>query len=116
MKVIKCNLPVYVDVDETLLIHNKKRLPHPDNIKIGDSIFIPHKPHIEQLKAHSARKHTIIVWSAGGYAWAKTAVKILKLQKYVNVVIEKPRWAMDDLEPNKFIDHYYIPYDPFKIN
>ena len=114
MVVVKSNQPVYVDVDETLVIHNKERRKHKDNIKIGDCLYIPHKPHIEQIKAHSSRKHTVIVWSKGGCEWAELIVKKLKLEKYVDAVLEKPMWAIDDQVPSNYIDTYYINYDPFK--
>lgn len=63
----------------------------------------PHKKHIEQLKLHKLRGHTVIVWSAGGWEWAEAAVRALKLEKYVDLVIEKPRWAYDDLPPNEYM-------------
>jgi len=114
MILLDSHQPVFIDVDETLVIHNKDKRKHKDNIKIGDCYFIPHKPHIEQLKAHAARKHTIVVWSKGGATWANTVVKKLKLEKYVDLILEKPMWAIDDQVPTNYIDTYYINYDPFK--
>lgn len=63
----------------------------------------PHKKHIEQLKLHKSRGHTIIVWSAGGWEWAEAAVRALKLEKFVDLVLEKPLWCYDDLQPSEFI-------------
>ena len=63
----------------------------------------PHKKHVEQLKLHSMRGHTIIVWSAGGWEWAEAVVRALKLEQYVNLVIEKPMWVYDDLPSTEFM-------------
>jgi phosphoserine phosphatase len=60
-------------------------------------------PHIEDIKRHKARGHLVCVWSAGGSEWAEAAVKALKLEKYVDLVIAKPTWVIDDLEPNQFL-------------
>lgn len=69
----------------------------------------PHKKHIEQLKLHKLRGHTIVVWSAGGWEWAEAAVRALKLEKYVDLVIEKPTWYYDDLQPHEFMGkRYYL--------
>jgi phosphoserine phosphatase len=74
--------------------------------------LVPHKKHIDQLKMHKARGHTIIVWSAGGWEWADAVVKALGLTQYVDLCIEKPMWAYDDLQPNEFIKtSYYKDYD-----
>ena len=48
---------------------------------------------------HRSRDHTIVVWSAGGYKWAEAAVKALGLTKFVDVVMCKPSWIYDDLDP-----------------
>lgn len=63
----------------------------------------PHKKHIEQLKLHRLRGHTIIVWSAGGWEWAEAAVKALNLEQYVDLVIEKPTWFYDDKTAAEFM-------------
>lgn len=122
MLVIPGNTITYFDVDETLVFWNatKEQLDR-DGIEIEcPSGFIcldgelkqvppwtakvlPHKKHIEQLKKHKMRGHTIVVWSAGGYDWAEAAVKILKLEQFVDVVISKPRWAYDDMPADRII-------------
>lgn len=65
--------------------------------------IVPHKKHVEQLKLHKSRGHTVVVWSMGGWDWAKTVVHALNLEKYVDLVISKPTWTYDDLQPNEFI-------------
>jgi phosphoserine phosphatase len=69
----------------------------------------PHKKHIEALKQHYLRGHTVIVWSAGGWEWAEAAVRALGLQPYVHLVIEKPTWYYDDLQANEILGkRYYL--------
>lgn len=65
--------------------------------------LVPHKKHIEQLKLHKMRGHTVVVWSAGGWDWAEAVVKTLKLEQYVDLVINKPIWAYDDLPPSEYM-------------
>jgi len=137
MFVLKCNQPVYFDVDDTLVMWNPPNPNDPDVIEIvcptsrtkriiqeldaetGDlkdlppDEFVevgswterlkPHKKHIEAMKLHKLRGHTVIVWSAGGWEWAEAAIRALNLEKYVDLVLEKPMWCYDDLPPSEFI-------------
>ena len=114
---------VFCDVDDTLLMWN----PSKEDLEArGISVhcpgslctdedgvisktegfterLLPHRKHVEQLIKHKMRGHTIVVWSAGGVDWAEAAVKALFLTNIVDVVMSKPAWAYDDLQPNEFI-------------
>lgn len=108
MIVLKCTQPTYFDVDDTLVMWD---LPDTmkNNLWIDGTYFKVHKPHIEVLKKHAARGHTIIVWSQGGWEWAEKVVKALELEEYVDLVIEKPKWIYDDLPASKFMpESYYL--------
>lgn len=109
MIVLECKQTVFCDVDGTLILWNptEKQLfnygisyTNPNGLS---TILVPHLPNIEQLKKHAERQHTIIVWSAGGSAWAAEAVKFLKLEKYVDLVISKPIWYYDDKNAEEFM-------------
>lgn len=69
--------------------------------------LLPHRKHIEQLKKHKMRGHTIIVWSQGGYDWAAAVVRALNLHIYVDLVISKPTWIYDDIQPTEFMPKPY---------
>jgi hypothetical protein len=44
------------------------------------------------------------VWSAGGHEWAEKAVRMLGIEEYVDVVMSKPAWWIDDLPANKILN------------
>lgn len=123
MIVVPCNNTVFCDVDDTLVMWSAT----PEELEsrgidfecpgslyidsdgkqthasIWKSRLLPHRKHIEQLKKHKMRGHTIIVWSAGGWDWAAAIVKTLELENFVDLVISKPTWAYDDLQVAEFI-------------
>lgn len=106
MKIIGNDSTVFFDCDDTLIMWNHNR----DESKLVPvtsngitELLRPHYKHIEQLKKHKFRGHTVVVWSAGGVEWATAVVKSLKLEKYVDLVIAKPRWYYDDLQPQEFL-------------
>lgn len=122
MIVIPCKQTTFYDVDDTLVMWDgtpeqlakygvEFECPGSHTIIDGEivptpswkSTLLPHAYHIEQLIKHKMRGHTNIVWSAGGYDWAEAVIRTLKLEQYVDLVISKPIWCYDDLQPNEFI-------------
>lgn len=109
MQVIPCNQTTFVDVDDTLILWSpteEQLLKYGINYTSPNghsTVLVPHLPNIEQLKKHAERQHTIIVWSNGGYQWAAEAVKLLKLEAYVDLVISKPTWFYDDKQAEEFM-------------
>ena len=96
---------VMFDVDDTLVTWKlDSSLPTVTikNNNINTKFNLCYK-NIDSLKKHAARGHTIIVWSAGGSDWAEDVVKALQLEEYVDIIIPKPSWFYDDLEPNDFL-------------
>jgi hypothetical protein len=69
--------------------------------------ILPHGYHIDQLKRHKLRGHRVIVWSAGGAAWAEAAMKGLRLEEFVDLCIAKPTWLYDDKKIEEFIPKPY---------
>jgi len=125
MFTLKCTMPAMFDVDDTLMKWN----PHPDELEdngieckwpvrsitmseegkivvkeqFEEGSYIPLYGNIEQLKEHKRRGHTVIVWSAGGWKWAENAVKMLGLEDYVDLVMEKPKSVYDDKALEEFM-------------
>lgn len=108
MKVIKSEMNIYVDVDDTLVIWGK---PAPDERVIAikdpydgtEHYLRPHAGHIKVLKDRKARGAVVHVWSASGYKWAEAVVCALGLQEYVDYVQSKPVLYIDDLEAHEIL-------------
>jgi len=108
MIIIESSKSIFVDVDDTLLIWSYDDDEESDAIDIcvrGSIIqrAVPNEYNIKFVKEFKARGHTIIVWSAGGWEWAKYAIKILKLEDVVDVVMSKPDWYIDDKPAEYFM-------------
>jgi len=122
MIVVPCKQTVFCDVDDTLVLWSPTQeqlekegidFECPGSFALIDdelvksppwiARLVPHKLHIEQLRKHKMRNHTIIVWSAGGWDWAEAVVRTLKLENVVDLVISKPTWVYDDLQPAEFM-------------
>lgn len=104
------NKTAYFDVDDTLLMWN---IPEgtPENELVGVSYVpefieygLPNKHNIDLLKKMKRRGHSVVVWSAGGSDWAEAVVQALRLEKYVDAVMPKPDYYIDDLsDPSKIL-------------
>lgn len=124
MKVIQSSRIVYVDVDDTLVIWDWKAIDPDGNnlIAVKDKgsghteYVMPHNRHIALMKQFKARGHTVVVWSQGGWAWAESVVRTLKLENIVDVVIDKPNWYIDDLPASAYMARniYLDPMNPLK--
>jgi hypothetical protein len=66
-------------------------------LKTEDTYLVPHQKHIQKLKGYSKSGYFVIVWSAGGGAWAKEVIKVLGLEEHVHLVTGKPVYLFDDL-------------------
>jgi FMN phosphatase YigB (HAD superfamily) len=101
---------VMFDVDDTLVMWSDKfHTPETGKIEFVDpyddtTLYLkPHRKHINFLKQLKARGYTIIVWSGGGYRWAKAVVETLGLKDSVDVVMTKPAKFVDDLPANEVL-------------
>lgn len=108
MIVIESDMTIYFDVDETLVLWewSEEQRVKTICIKNGDceERVLPHTAHINKLFQHKVRGHKIIVWSQGGYEWAKHVVNALELQNVVDLVICKPQCFYDDLRSIDFMN------------
>ena len=88
MQVVKGDNTVYFDVDDTLLtLHGSS--PIDNSIKL--------------LQYYKNQGRTIIVWSQGGVDKCLEAIKLLELEKYVDLVVAKPLVYVDDLDCKAFM-------------
>jgi len=103
---------IFVDVDNTLILWGSQVEPVV-NLSFGQTASI-HVPHLEKIKEFKARGHLIVVWSAGGADWAERIVYQLKIEEYVDLIISKPSWFIDDLEATEFMPpHNRIFLEPY---
>lgn len=114
MEVLENDNVVCFDVDETLVIWNWPQ-SLVDKTFVFDNFgaaerLLPHDKHIKLMKDFKVRGHKVIVWSQGGYAWAREVVKKLELESYVDFVMAKPKWLIDDVSPSGWTHVSYIPY------
>jgi len=112
MIVIQNKNCIFIDCDDTLVMWESKYIneDHTNTIIVSDPIsgfsqaLVPHDVHIKYLKdAKVKNKNTIVVWSAGGWEWAKSVVNALELNDFVDAVMEKPTMYIDDLHCEKFM-------------
>lgn len=115
MITLPCNQPTFFDVDDTLVRWNYHAKPFEGSVRVECHGFVhyvePLLTHVNQLKAHKARGHTIIVWTKGGAAWGSAVIKALGLEEFVDLVIEKPQWCYDDTEYSDFLPKRYFLED-----
>ena len=107
MKVIKSELVVGVDIDDTLLMWDSPNVDGPNKVTIefaNKKVYLtPHQYHIDLLHMYHQRGYYIVFWSANGYNHAEQAVKVLGLESLASEdsghVQSKPCKHMDD-NPN----------------
>lgn len=118
---------IYCDVDGTLVLHQDECTPEqmeefgiiiPECLIEHKSKYkyrvVPHLPHIKLLKEFKTKGKQIVVWSQGGSNWAEAVVEYLELREYVDLIINKPTWFIDDLPTNYFMptsSRIYKTYD-----
>lgn len=105
MHAIHSTRSVWYDVDNTL-VFSLREYPHQvsnEIVKINGRKFWVHLPHVETIKDFKARGHTVVVWSAGGSEWAEAVIEALELEQYVDLVISKPDWFVDDKPASSFM-------------
>ena len=100
------------DVDWTLI---EECLPTDKCDKLLDErtgeyeYFTPFHEHIKLLKQMKGRGRFIVVWSAGGYKWAKAVVDHLGIGKYVDMIMTKPGVMVDDKPIQDWTTRVFLP-------
>jgi phosphoserine phosphatase len=112
MIVTKNDNMVCFDVDETLVVVNYPP-EFQDKVETFNAFgedfhFVRHQKHIDLLRQFKARGHYVVVWSQGGWQWAEAVCKHLGIEECVDEVKTKPKWIVDDLPPNAFLDRVYM--------
>jgi hypothetical protein len=111
-----------VDVDDTLVMHRTSQYDCLRSVVVKDPLGGPsilldkNFAMIRLIKEEHARGATIVVWSRGGYQWAKNVVEALKLESYVTMIMSKPTIYFDDKPVEEWLkDRVYIgPNEKYK--
>jgi len=115
---------VYFDVDDTLILWKntdaKKEKYHGLEVlemdcPYGSTIkykFYIHQAHIDLMRRIHTSGETVVVWSAGGYHWAKAVVEALRIEKYVDFVLQKPDTVVDDLKAEDILPRKALWINP----
>lgn len=98
MKIVKSELLIYVDVDETLIFNCQMNDKEAIKANYYDAYkwVRPHLKHINFIKSLKARGYYVIVHSANGWKWALEIVQLLHLEEFVHEVKAKPIKYLDD--------------------
>lgn len=103
MKVIKNELMVACDVDDTILMWDNPTVNGPGKLAVsfaGGVVYLtPHHYHVDLLRMYKERGYHVTVWSANGWRHAERACKVLGIEDVVDVVQCKLMKHMDD-NPN----------------
>jgi hypothetical protein len=121
MKIIEGDNCYYYDCDDTLVMWDNIYKTEANTVLFNCHGFkenlVPHQEHISHLKkAKTFDKATIIVWSAGGWEWAKEVVEKLGIEEYVDAVMTKPNFYIDDLACKEFMGTRIYKPMPKPIN
>jgi len=98
---------IVVDCDDTLVMWNN--FESVGDVYITDPyddtqvLLKKHKKHIKLVKDHFERGYYVVVWSAGGFLWAKAVVEALELGPYVHHIMAKPLKFIDDLQASEIL-------------
>lgn len=103
-KYLKLSGPIFAsDVDETLVFLGYHT--DPNAIKMRDGFNgspgdyrVPNLAAINYLKEMKDKGYSVVVWSRGGADWAEAVIKALKIEDYVDVVMDKIAIHMDDVK------------------
>ncbi len=118
MQVIRRRAPAPFDVDDSLVMHlpveqhqGYRTIKVPDEIEGKVVTLVVNEPMVRLLKEEASRNRLVIVWSRGGELWAEAVVKALKLEKYVDLVMEKPLVYYDDKDVKDWLQYrVYLPH------
>ena|SRR5271157_4505709 len=110
---------VCFDVDDTLVMWEIPPGREKDCVLFNSfgtaEWLLPHGPHIKMMKQFKARGQKVIVWSQGGAQWAAEVIKSLKLEEFVDVVMTKPKWIIDDKAAAEWMQRSYLTIDGVRV-
>lgn len=87
-----------VDIDNTLVTYSNA--DHAKTIVdplLGDTYKIELlESNTKYLKFSHAKGYTTVLWSRQGYRWVEEVVRLFELEPWVDVILSKPIFFLDD--------------------
>jgi len=100
--------PFFVDCDDTLCQWDRSKYPDlPKTVIRGgrndDCEVVLNQKNINVVKKFRKLGYYIVVWSHSGHVWAENVVKACGLTEYVDQVMDKPMFYLDDRPAGEFM-------------
>lgn len=115
MEILKEELSVECDVDDTLVMWDNPFVPGEGKIRIecpyeeGAAFYLtPNRHHINILIAKKKRGNYVILHSQNGWAWAERVAKALNIEEYIDLVKTKTSCYIDDLPADSWKSRIYL--------
>lgn len=113
MLTIKNDNIVMVDIDSTLLAYFEDEATDPSDYVLikrngKDEIFYVLRHNVNAGYEYHRREHPVGFWSAGGGDWCTAAVKALGLDRIGFIAMAKPKWLLDDKQPEEFLPRSHL--------
>ena len=116
MRVIANDRTIPFDVDGTLIIHTKD-MPFDDMLKVvdpvdpGSFVYVQvNHAMVRLLKEEIHKRSNVVVWSKGGYEWARNVLEALGITDRCITDMAKPVAYCDDLPVTDWMtDRIFIP-------
>lgn len=110
---LKNDVLAMVDIDSTLLAYYDRDIVNKDdfvhiNINGKKRKFYVIRPNVKEVEEYIRRGIGVVFWSAAGNEWAKKASDALGFSKIGAVVMSKPRFILDDKQPEEFLPRSYL--------
>lgn len=109
---------VAFDVDQTLVMWDETPYePGPGKLKFimpgnNKTVYLkPHEKHLFTLKTYKPRGFQVIVWSAAGSAWVQEVIKVLGIEKNVDIGMSKLSLYYDDLPADQILGQHLYFHD-----
>lgn len=117
LKIVKSDRIMCFDVDRTLILEtyasedwSKMPLDAAEYYCSDAEVFIlPAINNIHLLLKFASQGYYIIVWSRTGAQWCQEVVDTLDLGYYVDEIMTKPLYYVDDRPADKWMNRIYVP-------
>jgi len=102
-----------IDIDSTLLAYYDKEVVDKNDyvyIKMGKKKhkFYVIRRNVREVEEYIRRGIGVVFWSAAGNNWAKKASDALGFSQIGAIVMSKPRFLLDDKQPEDFMPRSYL--------